>query len=470
MSSGPPRGAILTAAQMRSAEEAAFTRDQPSSHYMDKAGKAVADLVWRIAAGRDVLILCGPGNNGGDGYIAAHYLKAHQMKARSGDVRVVAVMPPKSEGALWACGLWDGPVETLTAKTKKAPVVVDAIFGTGARGGLDALWEADALRLLTRAERVIAVDLPNALNSDDPAITSPYKVDVTLALGALKPAHVLQPAAQACGEILLDTLGFECASAVEMAERPSMHAPSPADHKYTRGLVAVIEGAMPGAAALAASAAMRGGAGYVVLVGEGAALDLPHAIVRRSASEYEALLEDRRLSALVLGPGLGRFALARVLLEKAKRQAKPLVIDGDALHLLADTDERFIGPAIVTPHAGEFAALFGHVDGNKIERAKSAAAACNAVVIYKGADTVIAAPDGRVRVATPGPNWLASAGTGDVLAGLCGAALARHPNDPLKAAEEAVWLHNEAARGAGVALIADDLIDQLPGAVQRALL
>lgn len=465
MSLGPPRGAILTAVEMRAVEAAAFTEDKPSSHYMDKAGKAVADLVWRIAAGRDVLILCGPGNNGGDGYIAAYYLRA-----LGADVRVIAVMPAASEGALWARDIWDGPLETLTAQTKKAPVVVDAIFGTGARGGLSSVWEADALRLLRGAERVIAVDLPSALNSDDPAIVSPFKANVTLALGALKPAHVLQPAAEACGEILLDNLGFDCASLVEMAERPHMRSPLPDDHKYTRGMVAVVEGAMPGAAALAASAAMRGGAGYVVLLGEDAPLHLPHAIVRRAASEYQALLEDRRLSALVLGPGLGRFALARVLLEKAMRQAKPLVIDGDALHLLADTDAQFSGPAIVTPHAGEFAALFGTIGGNKIERAKAAAAACNAVVIYKGADTVIAAPDGRVRVAAPGPSWLASAGTGDVLAGLCGAALARHPDDPLKAAEEAVWLHNEAARGASVALIADDLIDQLPRAVQRALL
>ena len=465
MTLGPPCGAILTAAEMRAVEEASFTADKPSSHYMDKAGKAVADLVWRIAAGRAVLILCGPGNNGGDGYIAAHYLKERGL-----EVRVVTMAEPKSEGAKWAREIWGGPVETLTAKSQKAPIVVDALFGIGARGGLNPTWEEDALRLLRGAERVIAVDLPSALQSDDPAIMSLYHADVTLALGALKPAHMLQPAARVCGEVLLDTLGFDCASLVEISKRPHLLTPSPDDHKYTRGMVAVIEGTMPGAAVLAASAAMRGGAGYVVLVSEAAHLNMPHSIVQRMPTEYEALLKDRRLSALVLGPGLGRYALARVLLEKAMKQAKPLVIDGDALHLLADADQAFSGPAIVTPHAGEFDALFGAGEGNKVERARAAAAHINAVVIFKGPDTVIAAPDGRVRVAEPGPSWLASAGTGDVLAGLCGAALARHPDDPLKAAEEAVWLHNEAARLAGPALIADDIIDQLPRAVQRALL
>ena len=464
MTLGPPRGAILTADEMRAVEEAAFTADKPSSYYMDKAGKAVADLVWRIAAGRAVLILCGPGNNGGDGYIAAHYLKE-----RGVDVCVVAVAEPKSDGAKWAHEIWNGPVEALTAKSKKAAVIVDALFGTGARGGLNPTWEKDMLRLLRGAERIIAVDLPSALHSDNPAIMSPYHANVTLALGALKLAHVLQPAARICGEVWLDTLGFDCTSPIEMSERPHLLAPSPDDHKYTRGMVAVIAGTMPGAAVLAASAAMRGGAGYVVLVSDAANLNMPHSIVQRLPKDYESLLNDRRLSALVLGPGLGRYALARVLLEKAMTQAKPLVIDGDGLHLLADMDQAFSGPAIVTPHAGEFDTLFGAGGGNKIERTRAAAAHINAVVIFKGADTVIAAPDGRVRVAEPGPSWLASAGTGDVLAGLCGAALARHPDDPLKAAEEAVWLHNEAARLVGPALIADDLIDQLPRAVQRAL-
>lgn len=465
MTFGPPRGAILTAAEMRAAEEATFTAEKPSSHYMDKAGKAVADLVWRVAAGRSVLVLCGPGNNGGDGYIAAHYLKSQGV-----DVRVVAVIEPKSEGAVWARGIWDGPVETLTAETRAAPIVVDAIFGTGARGGLDPAWEAHVLRLLHAAERVIAVDIPSCMNADNSNITNTYSANITLALGALKPAHILQPSAQYCGTILLDDLNFKISSSALLSPTSKLLPPTPNDHKYTRGMVAVIEGTMPGAAILAASAAMRGGAGYVVLVSDQKPSNMPHAIVQRLPSEYRALLEDKRLSALVLGPGLGRFALAHALLDQAMAQSRPLVIDGDALHLLADTDRKFSGPAILTPHAGEFEALFGKGDGNKIERARAAALEIGAVVIFKGPDTVIAAPDGQVRIAPPAPAWLASAGTGDVLAGLCGAALARYPDDPLRAAEEAVWLHGEAARLAGPALIADDLIDQLPRAVQRALI
>lgn len=464
MTIGPPRGAILTAAEMRATEEAAFTEDKPSAYYMDKAGKAVADLAWRIAAGRSVLILCGPGNNGGDGYIAAHYLKEH-----GADVRVVAVIDPKSEGASWARAIWGGPVEPLAASTKKAAIVVDAIFGTGSRGGLDPAWEDDALRLLRHADRVIAVDIPSVIDADNHNITNAYAAHITLALGALKPAHVLQPSVRFCGTILLDDLEFQINSSAALSPTSKLHPPTADDHKYTRGMVAIIEGTMPGAAALAASAAMRGGAGYVVLVSNQKHINMPHAIVQRSPSEYHALLEDKRLSALVLGPGLGRSSMAGKLLTRAMGQSKPLVIDGDALHLLANIDQQFSGPAILTPHAGEFDALFGKGEGNKIDRTRAAAAESGAVVIFKGPDTVIAAPDGRVRVAPPAPPWLASAGTGDVLAGLCGAALARHPDDALKAAEEAVWLHGEAARLAGPALIADDLIDQLPRAVQRAL-
>lgn len=467
MTIGPPHGAILTAAEMRAVEQAAFTDDRPSSYYMDKAGKAVADLAWRVAAGSPILILCGPGNNGGDGYIAAHYLAS-----MGADVRVVAVLPPKSEGALWARGFWYGPVEMLAMTTSLAPIVIDAIFGTGARGGLDLIWGPMVDRLIRDAERSIAVDLPSSLNSDDPMSGDTVAVDITLALGALKRVHVLGDAASRCGLVLLDTLGLAPNEyrfdAPWVMPEPVILPPDSKQHKYSRGMVAVIAGVMPGAAALAVGAAVRSEAGYGVLVGASPTDDVPKAVVQKSYDDLPALLSDERLAALVIGPGLGRNGVARNLLAQALASGKPLVIDGDALHLL-DTDIYFDQPVILTPHHGEFVALFGELEGDKCEKAKAAAQRCNAVIIFKGPDTIIATPDGGVWVAPRASSWLASAGTGDVLAGLCGASLAVNPEFPLNAAQTAVWLHGEAARLAGPALIADDLIDQLPRAVQRAL-
>ena len=448
---------------MRAAEVACFTEEKPALHYMDKAGRAVARLALRIAAGRAIIILAGPGNNGGDGYVAARYLRE-----AGADVRVIAVLPPTSEGALRARGSWQGPVEPLTTDTAPAPILIDAIFGTGARGRLDPAWAADALRLFRAARYVLAVDLPSALNSDDPDVTGPYAAQCTLALGALKPAHMLQPSAPQCGTVLLDTLDIPTDSDVRMLERPMLCAPRPSDHKYTRGMVAIIAGQMPGAAALAARAAARGGAGYILFIGNCASPHLPDAVVQRPPQDLPDILADKRLNAVVIGPGAGRGEPALHHLETARISGKSLVIDGDALHLL-DADKPFTTPVILTPHEGEFSALFGSLSGTKIDRARKAARAINAVVVYKGADTVIAAPDGRLRIAPTASPWLASAGTGDVLAGLCGSALAHRPDDPFGSACLAVWLHGEAARLAGPALIADDLIDHLPAAVQRAL-
>lgn len=466
MSLGPPGGPVLTAAQMRAAENACFTAEKAASFYMERAGRAIADVAHRIASGRRILILVGPGNNGGDGYVAARYLRD-----AGAEIRVVSVTPPKSKEAQWARASWTGPVETLDDNTNIEPILIDAIFGTGARGGLNPAWAKAALRLFDAAAHILAVDIPSALNSDDPAISSPYAAHTSLALGALKPAHVLQPVAAQCGNILLDPLDIPVQSDVRLLERPTITGPQASDHKYRRGMVAIIAGIMPGAASLACRAAMHGGAGYTLYIGDTPQLSphLPDAVVQRPLSDLPALLCDQRLRALVIGPGLGRTIEAEERLNITRASGKALVIDGDALHLLR-ADKPFTAPAILTPHEGEFSALFGPLSGTKIDRAQAAARLTNAVIVYKGADTVIAAPDGQVRIAPPGSPWLASAGTGDVLAGLCGGALAHTPDDPFGAACRAVWLHAEAARLAGPALIADDLIDHLPGAVQRALL
>jgi hydroxyethylthiazole kinase-like uncharacterized protein yjeF len=220
---------------------------------------------------------------------------------------------------------------------------------------------------------------------------------------------------------------------------------------------------MDGAARLAATAAMRSGAGYVLLLGGSGG---PDALVRR---DHDAdALADPRIGAIVIGPGLGRDDRARERLSDALASKHPAIIDGDALHLLdlAEIASRKV-PAILTPHAGEFDALFGKSDASKIDRARDAAARSGAVVVFKGADTAIASPDGRIRIDTGASPWLSTAGTGDVLAGACGAMLAGL-HDPFRAACAAVWLHTDAARRCGAAFIADDLAGALTAARARA--
>lgn len=256
---------------------------------------------------------------------------------------------------------------------------------------------------------------------------------------------------------------------------PSLAAPGVESHKYTRGLVAVVEGAMPGAARLAARAAMAGGAGYVILAGAEPEGRGPDALVRRRIEDGDALAEflaDERIGAIVVGPGLGRERRAEGLLKAAFAAPHPLVLDGDALTLLGRSAGRWLQgravPTWLTPHAGEFERMFGEGESGKIERTRAAAAETGATVIHKGADTVIASPGGEIRVLAGASSWLSTAGTGDVLAGLLAAQVAAGRTGAA-AGEAAVWLHGRAAQLAGPAFIADSLVGHLPGAIAECL-
>lgn len=449
---------ILTAAQMRAAEAQAIAAGVSVESLMARAGEAVAEQVRRLAAGAEVLVLCGPGNNGGDGYVAAAALR------RAGHaVRVAACAPPSTVAAAAARDAWTGLVEAW-GDAAPAPILVDALFGIGLNRPLDAEIQQPLCDAIGGARLSIAVDVPSGVSTDDGAgLGNVPAVNLTLALAAVKPAHVLQPSSGRCGDVRLLDIGIAVSGAVRVARAPELRSPSAGDHKYSRGLVAVIGGRMPGAAALAATAAGHGGAGYVRLLGS-ATDRLPHAIVRQRLNA-EALA-DERVGAVVVGPGLGRDDRARERFDLARASGRPMVIDGDALHLLGVAPAHV--PTILTPHAGEFAHLFGDVTGSKIERAIAAAARANAVVVFKGADTVIAAPDGRAIVHAQAPAWLATAGTGDVLAGIIGAQLAGGA-DVFTAAANGVWLHAEAARLSGAAFIADDLVAQLPAALGACL-
>lgn len=449
---------ILTAAEMCAAEERAIAAGSSVEALMERAGAGVAEAARRLAAGAEVLILCGPGNNGGDGYVAARVLKANGVS-----VRVAASREPKSEAAIAARAAWNGPTEALT-DIEGAPILVDALFGTGLSRPLDDDLQARLALLARKARSSLAVDVPSGIATDTGALLGEVpRFDLTLALGAVKPAHVLQPAAAHCGTVRLEDIGLhDVASRCHVLARPDL-APPPVDaYKYSRGLVAVIGGAMPGASALAAEAAMRSGAGYVLLFADQTPPGSPHALVRKpwSNDALSDALDGKKAVSIVVGPGLGRDDAAAAKLDAAIATHHALVIDGDALHLLDGARMKALakrkGCAVLTPHAGEFKAAFGDYDGSKIEATRRAAAKAAATVVFKGPDTVIATPAGDVVVAPEASSWLSTAGTGDVLAGAVGAMLAAG-----KGPAAAVWLQAEATQRLGGAFIADDLMREL---------
>lgn len=442
---------VLTSAAMRDVEYAAAANGLPLAELMERAGAALGALAWRVASGRPIHILAGPGNNGGDGYVAARWLRDHGAA-----VAIAAIAPPASGLAVAASKAWGGAVGSIDDTPAAGYILVDCVFGTGLSRALDDALAASLARWAAGAARIVAADLPSGVDSDDGRLMGcPFQADSTLALGAVKPAHLLFPAAGACGTVVLADLGLTPVSDVRTLAPSALAQPSPASHKYTRGMVAVVAGAMPGAAELAARAAQRSGAGYVCLIGSGAPPGAPWSIVRRSGQAGD-WLADPRLGAIVVGCGLGRTDRAREAVLTARSVGKPLVVDGDALHMC---DSRpFSCPAILTPHAGEFAALLPEGRGSKIDQTRAAARQYDAIIVHKGADTVIASPDGRVAITHDGPAWLATAGTGDVLAGICGAMLARGLA-PFDAAQTAVALHGRAARRAGPGLCADDLVE-----------
>ena len=447
----PADAPILTSGAMRATEAACAVSGVSLSELMDRAGAAVADVAWRMAAGAPILVLCGPGNNGGDGYVAARLLAE-----RGADVRVAALAEPTTDLAQAARARWSGAVEPLDRDLAPAALIVDALFGVGLSRPLSDELAGVLHGLVGR--RVLAVDVPSGVNSDGAQNWSPpLPADVTVALGALKPAHVLLPAARHCCKLLLAPIGIGASKAMRTLPPAASPSPDAGSHKFSRGMVLVRAGPMPGAAGLATAAALRAGAGYVVLSGADHA---PFsAIIAEKGAEYADRLGDARIDAVVVGPGYPAGDALGADVMAVLDAGKPLVLDAGAIGAALPYLRKLDGavPAILTPHEGEFARAFPGLAGSKIDRALAAAAAARAVVVYKGADTIIAAPDGRVVAAWPGSPWLATAGTGDVLAGACGAMLARG-GDPFDAAVAAVGWHIARAARIGRGLVADDLV------------
>ncbi len=439
---------LLSPEEMAQADAASSV---PVAILMQAAGRAVARAARRFGPCR-TLVLCGPGNNGGDGQVAARLLAQQGWPVRT---------------AAYPAG-WTTPDEA-----GRADLVIDAVFGAGLRADVPGAV-ADVLHA---ARRVLAVDVPSGLDGGTGQPRGRVRAaDLTITFAQRKPGHLLLPGRTLCGPVRLADIGLPAAAVAVAGARTwrngpglwTLHSPGALDHKYTRGHVTVLGGAaMTGAARLAAAAARHGGAGLVSIAALGRAdvyrAGEPGLIVTEAA--LSELLEDRRRLVWVCGPGLGPEA-ARSTLPQLLAAARQVVADADALGAYAGQPEALRGCTVLTPHEGEFARLFGPPGEDKLAAARAAARRVDAVVLLKGADTVIAAPDGRAAINDSAPPWLATAGAGDVLAGLVGALLAQGM-PAWEAACAAAWLHGRAAALAGPGLVAEDLIPNLNAALRE---
>lgn len=462
---------VLTTAQMRALESAAIGSGAVTGlELMERAGAAVAGhirLRWP-KPGR-VTVLCGPGNNGGDGYVIARHL------AQAGwAVTTLALAAPTTPDARAMAARWTAATDPLTPETLRAPadLIVDAIFGTGLTRPLD-------LDLTALPAPVVAVDAPSGLDLDTGRILGPVpRAALTVTFHSAKPGHLLAEGPAHCGTLIIADIGLSFfLTPISPLEALTRTACATANlrktqgHKFTHGHALILSGglARTGAARLAARAALRIGAGLVTLAPPRSALIepvAPDALMRRpidSAEDLTEAMQDPRITALCLGPGCG-IPRAASLLPALLASDRPCVLDADALTALADTPQTLHPACILTPHPGEFARLFRDLADapSKLDATRTAAARIGATVVHKGPDTVIATPDGQTRIhsAFDVPQ-LATAGSGDVLAGLITGLLARGL-PPLAAAETAVTLHAAAARHFGPGLIADDLPEQIP--------
>lgn len=481
------RHTILNNAQMQAADKATIAAGTAGYTLMRRAGKAVADAIIARYEKQPVLVLAGAGNNGGDGFVIARLLAAQNWPVQ------VALLGKrdalKGDAALAAADYSGEVVPFRTDALDSHPLVVDALFGTGLSRDVDgdarAMLEAVAMRELA----VVAVDIPSGVDGDTGAVRGfACYADVTVTFHAAKYGHYLLPGREYCGELLVAEIGI-----TEDVPQDVQHNhpdnwlhwfpwPAADAHKFTRGHVVVQGGdrSRTGAARLAARAALRTGAGVVTLLCDDDALPIYaatlEAVMTRVVEEEQHFIElmhDERVSAFLIGPAAGTGAETASRVATALAMRKPTVLDADALTAFArDPQQLFaaIGgtPTILTPHAGEFKRLFGEHDGTRIDCARKAAKASGAVVVLKGADTVIAAPDGQVAVNSMATPFLATAGAGDVLAGMV-AALLGAGMPAFEAASAAVWLHGMAGRFLGAGLIAEDLPDMIPHVLQFLL-
>ena len=484
--------ALLTCSQMAAADSLAIAGGTPGAELMEAAGAAIAGAVVERYRRQPVVVLCGPGNNGGDGFVAARRLQAAGWSVRLG---LLGPLEALKGDAAKAARKWVRPVETLSPTLLDGqPIVIDALFGAGLSRPLDGAAAEIIERVKISAASVVAVDVPSGLHGDTGELLGcAAKADATVTFFRPKPGHFSLEGRRLCGELLVADIGI-AASALSTIQ-PSLWQNAPllwsslmrrdgfADHKYLRGHLTVLGGATAtGAARLAVLAARRTGAGLVTIAAPRDAMAIyqgaepGNLVVECDGDEaFGRLLEDERRNAVLIGPGSGDNDRTRRATLGALAARRSVVLDADALTVFAarpdDLFEAIKGAVLFTPHAGEFRRLFpdlADVPG-KVERARQAARRSGAVVLLKGPDTVIAAPDGRAVINVHAPSSLATAGSGDVLAGIAGGLMAQGMA-PLAAGAAAAWIHGECGYRFGKAgLIAEDLVNSLPDALEAAM-
>jgi hydroxyethylthiazole kinase-like uncharacterized protein yjeF len=490
---------LLTNAEMAEADRLAIAAGTPGIRLMENAGRAVAEAVVRtsLRGAPMVCIVAGPGNNGGDGFVCARILAQ-----RGYPVRVLLLGDRRSlkGDAAEASRRWQGPVEAAApAALSGADIIVDALYGAG----LDRPVEGPARAMIEAINKaalpVIAVDLPSGINGTSGAVLGvAVNASETVTFFRRKPGHLLLPGRLHCGSVGVADIGIP--DTVLQSIRPSIFAnaaalwagrfpvPQPGGHKYQRGHAAVVSGdqSHTGAARLAARGALRSGAGLVTIASPRDALAINAAsnlsiMIRQvdGAQELAAWLGDPRLNAVLLGPGGGVGQQMQEMVLATLSGQRAVVLDADALTSFADAPEtlfsaiksRGSAPTVLTPHEGEFSRLFSKLSqgvetSSKWARAKAAAGASGAVVLLKGSDTVVAEPPGRISITENAPAWLATAGSGDVLAGFVAGLLAQGMPG-FEAASAAAWLHGETGGEAGPGLIAEDLPEALRAVYRR---
>jgi hydroxyethylthiazole kinase-like uncharacterized protein yjeF len=480
---------LLTPEEMGEADRRTIAAGTRSYLLMERAGEAVATAAGRmVSLGTRVAVLCGPGNNGGDGFVAARLLAGAGYRV---SVYLLGARDQLKGDASLAVRAWNGPVEQLRRDfAEGADLIVDALFGAGLDRPIDGAAGVAVDGANESGVPILAVDLPSGVDGRNGAILARAVIaKETVTFFRRKPGHLLVPGRLLCGPVTVSDIGNDVASLATIRPKAFHNLPTlwQAElpypridgHKYDRGHAVVVSGPIwrTGAARLAARGALRVGAGLVTvasppdaLVVNGAHLTAIMLARMDGPDGLSEILADQRHNAVVLGPALGRGGETVALVEAALASEAAIVLDADALTSFADDPDplfALIGgrrsPTVITPHEGEFGRLFPDLSDNpsKLDRAREAARRSGAVVVLKGPDTVVAAPDGRAAIADNAPPDLATAGAGDVLAGLVGGLFAQHMA-PFEAAAAGVWIHGAAARKLGRGLIAEYLPEALP--------
>jgi NAD(P)H-hydrate epimerase len=477
--------ALLDVRRMSEADRITVAGGTSVNELMENAGKSVAREIQKRWSVRPVIVLCGPGHNGGDGLAAARQLSEAGWPVR---VALLGQRDHLAGAALHHAEQWHGSFERLTPSVLDgAELVVDAIFGAGLSRALDGSAEETLIAAARKKFPIVAIDVPSGLMGDSGEVLGAVACVLTVTFFRKKPGHLLLPGRLLCGEVVVADIGIPTSVLEQIAPDTfendpmlwiaSLPRPTEGGNKYTRGH-ALISGGYPmtGAARMAARGAARAGAGLTTIAVASIALPvyaaaLTSIIVQPLAvpEDFASLLDDQRYSDLLIGPGAGTGEETRSRVLAMLATGRPTLLDADAITAFADDpttlEQAITGPCVLTPHDGEFRRLFDP-SGDKLVRTRAAARRSGAVIVLKGSDTVITAPDGRAVINNNAPPTLATAGAGDVLSGILLGLLAQGM-DPFLAAAAAVWLHGAAAAEFGPGLIADDLPDLLPGVFRR---